>query len=193
VLVREGVLERIGKGRYRLGTLRLWQPEITPGIKTLYNRLTGEFPYIRVCVWNTSDLNEFMVHQPGRFYTLIEVDKEASEAVFFWMKEAKYQAFLEPNQDFIDKYLSGEKETMIVRGLVSEAPIRYLSGITVPTLEKVLVDIYCDTAIFASAQGSEMRTIFYEAGLKYSVNQDKMFRYAARRGKRVSFSHYFGS
>lgn len=193
VLVKKGVLERIGKGRYKLGTARLWQPEITPQMQSLYKRLVREFPYISVCIWNTSDLNEFMVHQPGRFYTLIEVDKEAAEAVFYWMKEANYKIVIDPSQDFIDKYLSGEQETIIIRGLVSEAPLQSLSGTSVPTLEKVLVDIYCDTTIFASAQGYEMRTIFREACLKYSVNQDKMFRYATRRGKREAFRRYFGS
>ena len=64
-----------------------------------------------------------MIHQPGRFYILIEVDKEAAQSVFFYLKEHKFSVFIEPTKDLIEKYIPDEKETLIVKSLVSEAPI----------------------------------------------------------------------
>ena len=90
VLVQTGVLNRIGRGRFAIGKNRIYTPEISSKIKSLHSKLKKEFPYLRMCIWNTSSLNEFMIHQPGRFYILIEVDKEAAQSVFFYLKELKF-------------------------------------------------------------------------------------------------------
>ena len=54
----------------------------------------------------------------------------------------------------------------------------------------MLVDIFCDDVIFSAQQESEMRIIFTEAFNKYSVNKNRMLRYADRRRKKESFSNY---
>jgi hypothetical protein len=38
-----------------------------------------------------------------------------------------------------------------------------------------------------------MRTIFYDVHAKYSVNQNRMLRYASRRGKKESFQKYLNT
>ena len=86
-LIQSGVLNRIGRGKYAFGENRIFKPEISSKIKSVHSKLKKEFPYLRICIWNTSSLNEFMIHQPGRFYLLIEVDKEATQSVFFYLKE----------------------------------------------------------------------------------------------------------
>jgi len=134
-----------------------------------------------------------MIHQPGRFYLLIEVDKDASQSVFFYLKEKKFSVFIEPTMDLIEKYIPDEKETLIVKSLVSEAPLQTISRINLPTIEKMLVDIFCDDVIFAAQQGSEMRTIFQEALSKYAVNENRMLRYADRRRKKECFLEYLKS
>ncbi len=173
-LVRTGVLNRIGRGKFVIGERRLYRPEISAKIKTIHSKLIKEFPYLKICIWNTSSFNEFMIHQPGRFYILIEVEKDATQSVFFFLKENKYSVFVEPTKELIEKYIPYEKETLIVKALVSEAPLQMISKMNTPTLEKMLVDIFCDDLIFAAQQGSEMRTIFQEAIDKYVLNENRM-------------------
>ena len=192
-LVQMGILKRIGRGKFSIGEEKNYFPEISPRLKTTYKKLKKEFPYLIICIWNTSVLNEFMVHQPGKFYILVEVEKEATRSVFFFLKEAKYSVFLEPTKDLIEKYLPEEKEVFIVKSLVSEAPTQNLKGINTASIEKMLVDIFCDDIIFSAQQGSEMRTIFKEALNKYSINESRMFRYADRRSKKESFNKYLNS
>jgi hypothetical protein len=134
-----------------------------------------------------------MVHQPGRFYLIIEVEKEAIQSVFYFLKEAKYSVFIDPTSDILEKYLPSEKETLIIRSLVSEAPTQNVNGIESTSLEKMLVDVFCDEVLFAAQQGREMRTIFKEALDKYSVNENRMLRYADRRRKRESLMKYLKS
>lgn len=189
-LVQSGVLTRIGRGKFAIGGKRIYTPEISSKIKSIHSKLKKEFPYLRMCIWNTSSLNEFMIHQPGRFYMLIEVDKDATQSVFFYLKENKFSVFVEPTKDLIEKYIPDLNETIIVKSLVSEAPLQTINKINSPTIEKMLVDIFCDDVIFAAQQGSEMRTIFQEALSKYAVNENRMLRYADRRRKKDSFREY---
>jgi hypothetical protein len=192
-LTQKGVLNRVGRGTFALGNGRIFQPEITPRLKSIYLMLSKEFPFLKMCIWNTSSFNEFMTQQPGRFYILIEVEREAAQSVFFFLKEKKYSVFIEPDRDVIEKYIPDEKETLIVKPLISESPLQLVNGMYTPVLEKMLVDIFCDDLLFSAQQGSEMRTIFQESISKYSVNGNRMFRYAARRGKRNALKKYFNS
>jgi len=69
----------------------------------------------------------------------------------------------------IEKYASNENNYIVVKSLKSEAPIQKIQGIHTVSLEKILVDIFCDEIIFSAYQGNEMRTIFIETFTKYSI------------------------
>ena len=188
-----GILTRIGRGKFSLGAGKIFVPDIANKLKTINSKLKKEFPFLDICLWNSSAINEFMIHQPGRFYILIEVEKDAAQSVFFSLKEAKYSVFIEPTKDLIEKYFPDEKETLIVKPLVTEAPLQKIDGLNTVTIEKMLVDIFCDEVIFSAQHGSEMRTIFKEAISKYIVNENRMLRYANRRRKKESFTKYWVS
>jgi hypothetical protein len=189
-LVQSGILERIGKGKFRLGTSKTWKPEIIPHLSTLHRKLKKQFPFLNICIWSNSVFNEFMVHQLFKYYTIVEVEKDALEPVFFWLKDAKYDVALDPTEDYIYKYLSGNGEKVVIKPVLSEAPLQKINGITVPSLEKILVDIVSEKVLFASQQGSELRNIYTEAFRKYSVITDRLLRYANRRSKREEIIEY---
>jgi len=131
-----------------------------------------------------------MLHQPGKFATIIEVEKDTVEAVFFALKESEKNVFLEPSEEIFNRYALSEKETIIVKSIVSESPTQILNGVETVTIEKVLVDIYTDPVLFIAQQGSEMRYIFMEAFSKYTINESKMFRYANRKGKKEALNTF---
>lgn len=189
-LVQLGVLSRVGRGKFILGEGRNFVPQVASRIKILYNKLHKQFPYLQICLWNTSVLNELMIHQPGRFYTLVEAEKDTIESVFYFLKDIHKNVFLDPTSDILSHYASSEKEAIIVKPLVSEAPIQNVQGVRTITIEKMLVDIFCDEVIFAAQQGSEMQTIFKNAFEKYTMNENKMLRYADRRRKKEVFNNY---
>jgi len=188
-----GVLNRIGRGKFSIEQGKLFVPDISSKMKSVYKKLKKEFPYLKICIWHTSVLNEFMVHQPFRFYLIIEVEKDATQSVFFFLKEIKYPVFIQPTSDILEKYLPNEKEAMIIKSLVTEAPIQNVKGVNTISLEKMLVDIFCDDVVFSAQQGAEMRSIFNEALNKYSLNLSKMLRYADRRGKKEILKKYLTS
>ena len=189
-LVKEGILSRIGRGRFTLGKGDSYIPELSSKLNSVYKKIKLDFPFLTVCLWSTSLLNEFMLHQPRRYYQLIEVEKDALESIFFYLKDRNYSVFMEPSEQLIRRYMIDEKEPWIVKSLVSEAPIQKINGIPTVTIEKLLVDIFCDPVIFNAQQGSEMKRIFQEALEKYIVSESKMLRYASRRRKKNELSIY---
>jgi len=184
------VLTRIGRGRFILGTSKAYIPEVTTKLNNVYNKLKNEFPYADICVWNISILNEFMIHQPGIFHFIIEAEKEVTQSIFYFLKELKYPVFIEPTTDILEKYLPIDKEAFIIKPLVSESPTQIVNGTLTISIEKLLVDVFCDNIIFSAQQGAEMRTIFKEVFSKYTVNHSKMLRYANRRRKKEDFQKY---
>jgi hypothetical protein len=53
-----------------------------------------------------------------------------------------------------------------------------------------LVDLYCDTDVLYAYQGSELKHILENAFREYTIQQDKLLRYADRRGKKEEIKRY---
>lgn len=131
-----------------------------------------------------------MQHQPNRFFLLVETDKETTNSAFYFLREIKKSVFIEPTIDILEKYIVNEKEVIIIKSLISEAPTQNINEVETATIEKILVDIFCDDVIFSAQQGAETRTIFKEAFNKYTINQNKMLRYANRRRKKEELNQF---
>ena len=189
-LVQDGVLNRVGRGKFSLGKGDVYIPELSNKLVSVYKKIKSDFPFLTVCLWNTSIINEFMLHQPGRYYQLIEVDKDAMESVFYYLKDRNYAVYMEPSEELIRRYMIDEKEPWIVKSLITEAPVQKVDNIPTITIEKLLVDIFCDPVIFNAQQGSEMNQIYKEAFEKYTISESKMLRYANRRRKRKELDNY---
>ncbi|MBA3986767.1 MAG: hypothetical protein H0X63_09415 [Flavobacteriales bacterium] len=188
-------MQRIGRGKFRLGKGRKYIPEVSSATKPIFKKLKAEFPYANFCVWNTSILNEFMQHQPNSFFVLVETDKETTNAAFYFLRDSdsnrkKKPVFIEPTKDILEKYIVNEKEVFVIKPLISEAPTQKINEVETATIEKMLVDVFCDDVIFSAQQGAEKRTIFKEAFTKYTINQSKMLRYADRRRKKEELNQF---
>jgi hypothetical protein len=124
-----------------------------------------------------------MRHQPFKNYTIIEVDKEASEQVFNTVNEFIKNVYINPDKEIFERYISSNtEEVIIIKNLVTESPTVKSNKIEIPALEKLLVDIIIDKELFAAQQG-ELDFIYKSAFNKYAVNTAKMKRYAIRRNK----------
>ncbi len=188
VLTQKGILHRIERGTYSLSALEVkdYVPAIDRPLKNLYRTLHKEFPFVDVCIWSTKWINEFMQHQPGRFNTLIEVEKELMEPVFHFVQGKTPNVFLDPSEEVMNNYITNTKEATIVTHLRTEAPTQLVDTVLTCTIEKILVDIYSNPLLFAAQQGAELRHIYSTAFEKYRVSTSKLLRYAGRRNKKQS-------
>jgi hypothetical protein len=188
-LIKEGVLERVGRGEFKLNKMKYFLPETTSKHIAIYRKIKTEFPYLTICVWNISILNEFCLHQSNQNYLLVEVEKEAKEAVFYYLQD-KNTVFLDPTEEFFERYIHHTSNVVLVKSLISEAPTQKIKEINTIALEKMLVDVFCDKKTFFAYQGREMQLIYKEAFTKYSINRSQLFRYASRRGKKTEIMNY---
>lgn len=159
-----------------------FKPKVEQSLRKLNNQIQREYPYINFCVWDTKWLNDLMWHQPFKHYQIIEVEKNAAEQVFNKLNESIKNVFFNPDAEIFERYIHNEDKIVIVKPLVSEAPLDKVDKITIPTLEKLLVDMLIDIDVFASQQG-EIEYIFRTAFHKYQINRNRMKRYAIRRNR----------
>lgn len=165
-------------------------PEITSKQTSLHKKIKKEFPFLDLCMWNTSIINEFSIHQTNQHFLILEAEKETTQAVFIYLNEQKKNVFLKPTKEVFERYIIDKENVIIVKALISEAPIQNIKDFKTSTLEKTLVDLFCDDIIFSAYQGNEMKKIYKNAFSKYSINESKLLRYANRRGKKEELKDY---
>jgi len=180
-LKKEGVMSNVKRGVYILDHKKKFQPKISRGTKILYNMIQKRFPYIEICVWDTSWLDNFMNHQLYSSYTIFEVDKEVVSSVFNVLKEKRDRVYINPNERDVENFILGEN-AIIIKSLLKEAPVQYSGNIRVAKLEKILVDLYFEKTLLVSYQGDEMKNIFKRSFDEYEINLTTLYRYARNRG-----------
>tara|TARA_R100000353_G_scaffold52219_2_gene41567 strand:- start:71906 stop:72736 length:831 start_codon:yes stop_codon:yes gene_type:complete len=181
-LKKEGVLKNPSRGKYTLSGKNRFIPVIDTKLKRLYNKIKKDYPFIEFCVWNTLWLNQFMRHQPFRFYTIIELEKDVVQSVFYKLKDQGKTVFTEPDAETFELYVHNSDNAIILKQLVSEAPLVQSENIIIPSLEKLLVDMLIDTNLFG-AQQSELEFVYRSAFEKFEISKSKMKRYAHRRNR----------
>lgn len=176
-----GRLVRVGRGIYTVADKRkVFEPEIGEDAKTLYAQFHEAFPEVGMCVYEGPWLFRFMHHLPSNQILYIEVEKDVAESVFHRLQEEGRTVYLRPDADLIYKYVNMDRGAVFVKNLTTESPLQTIDGIKVPTLEKLLVDMYCDPD-FYYLQGGEYHRIMHYARSSYAINRSRLLRYARRR------------
>ncbi len=183
-LIQSGRFVRVAHGEYIRTQNNIYIPEITQDIKVVFNFVQAEFPLIDICLWSTFSVVPLMQHIPSFDIIIFEVEKEAIDPVFdiLQSKLRDRRVLLNPSLEEYHRYGSGFP-LVIVRPILSQAPLIKIQGIITASMEKILVDLFCDP-YFPSAKESEYHTILQNAFERHEINSKKLLRYASRRGKR---------
>lgn len=185
------IIYAIDKNRFTLKVKPSFQPVLENRQKDVFNRVHKEFPDLKTCIWTTKWVHEFMLHQPGRSFTIIEVEKGAEELVFYFLQDNKLRnVFLNPSAEVLDKYVHQNTDSVVIKSLVTKAPLQELESISIPLLEKILVDLLADPGLFQMFQGSELAFIYNRAFERYHVNTTWMLNYSSRRQKKAELAQF---
>lgn len=169
----------------------IYIPEIGNNEIRTYEKIHKQFPTLKHCIWSTKIISEFMLHQPWRHVTILEVENDALEPVFHYLKDINIRnVFFQPNEKEIDRYVFEVESAIILRTLISKAPIQRVNKFYTITIEKMIVDIFCDKILFNAYQGSELSTIINNVYHRYAINFTKLFSYANRRRKEDELMEY---
>ena len=185
-MIAENKIIRVSYGKYKLNEdLKhefLYEPNEL--MLSLNKHIKEKFPFIDYCIWQPSVFASMMLHVPAVRTTLVDVEREAMESVFMSLQnvESEIPIFLNPSQEDVDRYITN-RDLIIVRPLVKEAPLDVINGCPVPTLEKMLVDAISDKEL-QHLQGNELYTIYSNAFSDYAIKKTRLLRYAARRNRK---------
>lgn len=188
-LVNNGKLRRVGRGLFELGAEIVYTPKLPSRAIKISKSLKKNFPFINFCVWSSDLVNEFAQHISSYPFLLVDVEKDVAESVYYQLNEEFVGVFLRPAETILNDVLPNFRLPLIIRHLVSESPLNKVNGLTSVSLEKLLVDVFCDPE-FRFLEGSELRAVYSNAFYKYTVNENKLLRYAARKGRKPDLAAY---
>ena len=184
-LVEKGVLQRVGRGKYRIGTRKNYYVQIDEDCEKIARSVRGHFPLVDFCIWDTAELNHLSHYQSNRHSIVIDVENGCEEAVWLFLKDANQRVFLKPSTQIVEDYMfMDDKVPLVIERLNSESPMTKLGDYNIPTIEKMLVDIVANPRLFYQYQGDGLRDIINNAFDQYAINVSKLVRYASRRGKK---------
>jgi len=150
-----------------------YRVNITPQMRAVNQVLLEECIGVDHCIF-----------QRGR-NTIVEAPKKDTAHIIMVLKRhftdvadiRKAYLMLEDLHDFI-----------LVKPLVSEAPLSNHDAIPIPSVEKTLVDCLADRE-YASLSDAEIQQTFQRAFEIYHVNTSRLLRYAGRKGKKEEVRH----
>jgi uncharacterized protein DUF6577 len=180
------------KGLFSLAYKPNFKPEIEDKEKKIYAKVAKQFPDLKQCIWSTKSINEFMLHIPNKFITVLEVEQNALDPVFHFFKDIHLRdVYLQPDEKEMQRYISDAESPVILRSLVSQAPLQKINNAPTITIEKMIVDLYCEKNIFSAYQGNELVHIVNNAYSRYAIDFTKLFNYSKRRRKEKDIKEFF--
>jgi hypothetical protein len=193
-LKEKNLIRPISRSEFTFSYKPVYKPDIKEPERKLFSLIDKEFKVLKKAVWSTRIINEFMLHQPARFFIILETEKEAAESVFhFLLDKSIRNVFLQPEEKELQRYISELDDAIVVQPLVSKAPLQKVRKVTTVTIEKFLVDLFCDKKLFYTYQGSELVFIFNSAYNKYAIDFTKLFSYAQRRRRETDLIDFLST
>ena len=183
-MLSAGMVHRSGRNSYKVGRpeKKDYSPRYSDKSRQIVKFMEDSYPETEYSLFETSMLNEFLNHQIAHNTYFLYVEKELTEFVFRDIKTMNGDAVLfRPRKDDLRKYW--KPESVIIIDRISEAPCGKRNRYDTP-LEKLFVDLISDGALLFMYSRSEYPDMLRSAGEKYIIDNNRMFRYAGRRGKR---------
>lgn len=179
-LAKDNLLERVGQGVYASTKRQSFTYKPSDFAKEIFFNMKSELPFTDFCVYDGSIFSPIQHHISINYAIYVETNRDAVETVFNRLKELYKNVYKKPSVALMYDYIDLRENCIIVKTLVTESPLMEVEGIKVPTLEKLLVDTQKD-ADFDYLRGYESINMYQLAFEQYSINIQKLMRYAKRR------------
>jgi hypothetical protein len=183
-MVQRETLSRVRRGVYTRREKREFHLTVADSLASLFRAVRTSLPYVELCAWRSDDVRDLARHYPNRGVPIIEVEKEGEAAVQNFLVGMDQPAVAYEDLPAVERSFPGQR-FIVVKRLVSESPLSKVDDVTVPRLEKILVDIVQDRNLFGFLEGAETHHIYKSAWDRYQIQLDTLLRYASRRGARA--------
>lgn len=164
-LSEDGRLSCIGKGKYVSVHKPEYQPLITPWMKDVANTLIESCEGVNHCVIHRGKSLEVQAYK-GDLPLVYSALKSSYDKV-------AYKKDIAAVEDTLEGFI-------VLSPMITESPLLESEGVSVPSLEKELVDALC--------LGIQSPRNFQRYAEVYPINYSRLRRYAARRGVQEELS-----
>ena len=197
-LKKKDIIKTIGRGLYIISYKPKYRPVLSDSVLKIASKTNQRFKEIQYAIWENQWLNEFTQHQVSNQMIVVEVEKEFTESLYYYLNDSlKMDFFLNPDDKEIEFYISESTIPVVIKRLVTRAPISKLkvkkNAVPFATLEKIMVDLFADENLYHFYQGSELINIYEKTLERYSINFTKLFSYAKRRKKEQEIKQFMNN
>ncbi|MDT0294847.1 DUF6577 family protein [Mesonia ostreae] len=194
-LKKKDIIKTIGRGLYVISYKPKFKPVLSDNVLKIATKTNERFEEIQYAIWENQWLNEFTQHQVSNQMIVVEVEKEFTNSLYYYLNEnLPMDFFLNPDDKEIEFYISESNVPVVIKRLVTRAPIQKIknkkAAVPIATLEKIMVDLFADENLYHFYQGSEMINIYQNIIDRYNINFTKLFSYAKRRKKEQEIKQF---
>ena len=191
----KNIIKPLKRGLFTISSKPEFKPVISSELIKISKKIIEKYNEAKYCIWENEWLNEFSKHQSSKRMLIIEVEKDLMESIYYHLKDNfKYDLYLNPDEKAIDFYIAESNYPVIIKNLITRSPvgkrIENKIRLSVPLLEKILVDLFAEEKLFYFYQGAELRHIYEHVIKSYSINFTRLFSYAGRREKENEIKSY---
>ena len=98
-LKQKKVLRSLSKNNFSLEYKPMYHPQTTSKQIDFYQTINNQYPNLKLSIWSTQWLNEFMLHQSSRFITIIETETYTVESLFNFLQDKNTpHLFIQPQK-----------------------------------------------------------------------------------------------
>lgn len=165
-LERMGLIFQSGRGKYSLGSKPVYKETIYPKMKELNTLLVPEFAGATLCISSLDNSN-----------ILVETDKSEVDGMTVFLR-GRYPGVYGFREAVRSR--ASLKDAIVVKSVITDSPLIVTEGLSVPSLEKKLVDLVADR-VFFHLDDAALHREFQRAFEVYPINRSRLMRYAGRR------------
>ncbi|MBU0678606.1 MAG: Eco57I restriction-modification methylase domain-containing protein [Verrucomicrobia bacterium] len=146
-------------------------------------QLLGEkYPLLDFACWSTAQVKHYTHQTLAKFVSFVCAEKHNMDAVFETLRDAGFNAYLNPSKGDADRTFSVRGKTVVVRPSISRQPV---SG-KLATIEKVLVDLCVEIGNLPLMDVAEYRRMFTNLVASRRIDVAVLSQYAKRRNVHIA-------
>lgn len=174
-LTQAGVIWGAGRGWYSFIPTP-FELDSAP-VASMIAEIQGKFPFLDFACWSTQQVNPHMHHMLGKFVTFVEAPRDTMSSVFDLVKGKGFTAYLDPSKREVRKVFSVDERTVVVRPLVTKAPVQAHAL----RIEGILVDLSMELRTLPLLDIQEYSRMVANLVSSQRIDMAELISYARRR------------
>lgn len=176
---KDNGLQGIGAQQYAKAN-SVYDYELGTVAEEISNKLRIQYPEIKLVVWESRILNEWLNLLIAKNTIIIETTKDFLDTIYDALTEFDENIMILVNPKPEEYFRYQRNDLIVIKTMVDRAPISKNNHLTI---EKLFVDLLCDKLLIELFDTYTVQELIKDASTSYVVNEKKMLAYARRRGK----------